>query len=187
MTGNTPSPAIPDASIKGTAYMPREQVYHARWPVVAAGGVVIFAVVAILFGMATGIGTVTRDAGISGTGISGDGASGDVTDPIVLERTLYIERQDDGTHAVFDANTGTPLGDLKQGRHNLVRGHLREQARITDPRADGSKGTIRLVQTAAGDVALVSPKTGRQIRLNSFGLANAEAFSRFLTTGRDTQ
>lgn len=102
-------------------------------------------------------------------------------------RTVEINFLDepDGAVTVIDAATGASIARLGVGEGGFVRSAMRGLARERIRRDIGREPAFRLQRQAGGALVLNDPQTGKTIRLDAFGQANAAAFAAFLDHGRE--
>ena len=99
-----------------------------------------------------------------------------------LTRELRFEDRPDGSVAVIDARNNTVV-ETVTGEAGFFRGTLRGLARERRRMGLGAEAPFQLIGRADGRLTLADPVTGQRVDLESFGPANAAAFSRFLTAG----
>jgi putative photosynthetic complex assembly protein len=139
-----------------------------RPPLIAAGGLVCFALLAA---------TVGR--------ISGAGNQQPVSTPIA-ERDLRFEDRADGAVLVYDAHANpsdqgaTPI-EVAVGQNGFLRGTLRGFARTRHADGIGAAAPFHLTAWADGRLTLTDPSTGRHADLEAFGIDNVRVFANFLT------
>ena len=138
-----------------------------RLPLLGAGALIGFALLAASAGRLTGIGAMQPVS----TAIS--------------ERYLRFEDRADGAVLVYDAKAnptdqGAQPIDIATGQNGFLRGTLRGFARTR--RADGVSPAEPFLLTAWADgrLTLADPATGRHADLEAFGPANAPVFAQFL-------
>jgi putative photosynthetic complex assembly protein len=126
-----------------------------------AGALVAFALVAVLFGRASGIGDVHMTE----------------RHPYQVLQLRFFDR-DDGGVAIMDATTGVLLDKIAPGTNGFVRGALRgfAQERLRD--GIGSATPFVLTRWDDGTLSLQDKAIGRRIDLDAFGHTQAEVFAR---------
>lgn len=97
-------------------------------------------------------------------------------------RDLRFEDLSDGAIRVRDARTGAEIAWLEPGSNAFVRGTLRALVRDRRKEELGAETPFRLTAWPDGRLTLEDPATGRHVALEAFGVTNAGAFHRFLTT-----
>lgn len=98
--------------------------------------------------------------------------------PVLVRSLVFVDRAD-GAIDVSDARTGVRVATI-EGEAGFVRGTLRALARERRMRSLGGDAPLDLIARADGRLTLADPATGQRIDLESFGPANAGAFSRLL-------
>jgi putative photosynthetic complex assembly protein len=86
----------------------------------------------------------------------------------------------DGSVSVRESRTGRLLATLPPGGDGFIRGVMRGLAHDRMRRGIGAAAPFRLAEARGGALSLVDTATGRVIDLQSFGVDNRAAFSRFL-------
>jgi putative photosynthetic complex assembly protein len=126
-----------------------------------AGALVAFALVAVLFGRASGVGDVHMTE----------------THPYQVLQLRFFDR-DDGGVAIVDATTGVLLDKIAPGTNGFVRGALRGFAQ--ERRRDGIGPATPFVLTRwdDGTLSLQDKAIGRRIDLDAVGHTQAEVFAR---------
>jgi putative photosynthetic complex assembly protein len=152
---------------------PFENVPFPVWPLRAAAGLALFALVATALARYYGLGTPLQ-----------------VASPIRLERDLrFVEHRSGGASTsaggidVIDARTGRKIDELRPGADGFIRATLRGLARERLRNALGPQTPFQLALHADGSLTLLDPATGRMIALQAFGPSNSGAFARLLTAG----
>lgn len=133
-----------------------------RGPLLGAGGLVLFALLAVGAVRVTGAGNAADDS------------------VAVVARDLRFEDRPDGGVAVLAAAGGEAVEILPPGTNGFVRATLRGLARDRKRRGEDHEIPFRLTGWADGRLTLEDLATGRRVGLEAFGPTNAEAFSRFL-------
>ena len=135
-------------------------------PLVGAGGLIAFVLLAAVAGR------------MSGSGIEPPSA------PITAQRSLQFADRPDGAVIVTLAAGQTGGGqvvDVMTGQNGFLRGTLRGFARTRRAENVGSTPPLRLTGYADGRLTLFDPSTGRQVELEAFGSENEAVFVRLLT------
>lgn len=91
----------------------------------------------------------------------------------------------DGAVIVIDGETGATIARLGVGEGGFVRSTMRGLARERTRRDIGREPAFRLQRQTSGALVLNDPQTGKTIRLDAFGQANAAAFAAFLDHRRE--
>lgn len=134
-----------------------------RGPLLGAGALVLFALVAI----------------VTYRGMVGEASS--IGPAAVATREFRFEDRSDGAVAVVDATTGRTLELLAPGTNGFLRATLRGLARERKRQDVGTEPPFLLSRLTDGRLYLVDPTTNRQVDLGAFGPTNAAAFARLLT------
>lgn len=102
---------------------------------------------------------------------------------------LQFEDQPGGVISVFDATSGSEIGELPAGSDNFMRATLRGLVRGRDALKTEHRAAFGLYRLSDGRLLLVDPVSGRNVDLWAFGETNANAFARFLpsSTAQATQ
>lgn len=93
---------------------------------------------------------------------------------------LQFEDQPGGVISVFDATSGSEIGELPAGSDNFMRATLRGLVRGRDALKAEDRAAFGLYRLSDGRLLLVDPVSGRNVDLWAFGETNANAFARFL-------
>jgi len=135
-----------------------------KLPLYSALALLVFSIVAVLFGQTTGIGVVKNQFG----------------NPVAV-RDLVLTRNGADDVVVLDARTGTQLAAYSESDGGFVRGSLRGLERIRFVAKISATEPYRLIKWANGAVSLSDTVTGERLYLNAFGEDNVAAFEKFLT------
>ncbi|MCB1519044.1 MAG: phosphonate-binding protein [Hyphomicrobiaceae bacterium] len=147
-----------------------DEIRLSKGALVAAGSVVLFALVATATARLTGI-----------------GLAGAPTAPVAAARALRFEEVPGGSIRVVDDAAGRPVSTLGPDHHGFVRVVMRGFARERMLREVPANAPLRLVVLADGRRLVEDPATGRRIELRAFGAGNAEAFSSLFEIGSTHQ
>ena len=93
---------------------------------------------------------------------------------------LQFEDRPGGVISVFDATTGSEIGELPAGTNNFLRATLRGLVRGRDALKSEDHEAFGLYLLSDGRLLLVDPVSGRHVDLWAFGETNANSFARFL-------
>ena len=148
---------------------PRRESFP-RLPLYTAFALIGFAVAAIIFGQATGIGTMLTDPG---TPI-------DIVD-------LNLTQEADDRILVAETNSGRTLADFGPDEGGFIRGSMRALARMRMVADAEMDAPYRLIKWSSGALSLSDTATGQRIYLNAFGPDQVAAFERFLDSQGRTQ
>ncbi|OYQ34580.1 phosphonoacetaldehyde hydrolase [Niveispirillum lacus] len=129
----------------------------------ATGGLLTFATVAVLFGQETGIGVVREEA----------------SRPLAV-RDITITRAAGDQVVVTDATTGAVIVAYPANEGGFVRGSLRAFERMRDVASAPKDAAYRLIRWESGRVSLSDTATGERVYLDAFGRDNAAAFAALL-------
>jgi len=144
---------------------PDEHRHHGafpRGPLLGAGALVLFALLAVLG---------ARLAGADPAAVAGEA---------LVVRELRFADRDDGAVAVFDGRSERAVAVLAPGSNGFLRATLRGLARERKRQGADPAVPFRLTGWADGRLTLEDPTTGRRIGLEAFGATNAAAFARLL-------
>ena len=134
-----------------------------RAPLVAAGTLVVLALVVVALVRITGVGVVrVPDA------------------PAVETREFRFADRSDGSIDVLDARANRVVDTVAPGTNGFLRSTLRGMARERKRSGIGEEPPFELVGRADGRLTLIDPSTKRVIDLESFGPTNAAVFARLL-------
>lgn len=133
-----------------------------RSVLMAAGGLVLFTILAASYGSLTGLGRPAP------TGIA------------TAARSLRFADRADGAVIVTLAGTGQVV-DVMTGQNGFLRGTLRGFARTRRADGVGAQPPFQLTGYADGRLTLTDPSTGRVVELEAFGSQNEAVFVRLLT------
>ncbi len=142
-------------------------VYFPRGPLLAAAGLVAFALLAATIGR------------IAGAGVEQPLAAS------VSSRLLRFEDRADGAVVIYDATTNptdvgaTPI-EVATGQNGFLRGVLRGFARTRKADEVGPVAPFQLTAYEDGRLTLVDPATGRHADLGAFGPDNVAVFAKLL-------
>lgn len=135
-----------------------------RTGLMAAGGLVLFALVCVTGSRMTGIGDVR------------------MTLPVAVEsRDLQFEDGKGGTVLVFDATSRELIDTIAPGTNGFVRVVLRGLARERKLGDVGQEPPFRLTRHANGQMTLTDTSSNKHIDLAAFGSANSLAFTRLMS------
>ncbi len=135
-----------------------------RKGLLAAGGLVLFALVAATGSRLTGVGDVR------------------MTLPAAVEsRDLRFEDGKGGTVLVYDASSRELIDTIAPGTNGFVRVVLRGLARERKLGDLGQEPPFRLTRHANGQMMLTDTSNNKRIDLAAFGTANAQAFTRLMS------
>ena len=135
-----------------------------RTGLLAVGGLVMFALVAVTTSRLTGVGD-TR-----------------MTLPAAVEsRDLQFADGQGGTVLVYDAKDRQLIDTIAPGTNGFVRVVLRGLARERKLGDIGQEPPFRLTRHANGQMMLTDTSSNKQVDLAAFGAANAQSFTRLMT------
>lgn len=135
-----------------------------RKGLIAAGGLVLFALVMVTGSRLTGIGDVR------------------MTLPAAVEsRDLQFEDGMGGTVLVYDASNRQLVDTIAPGTNGFIRVVLRGLARERKLGDIGREPPFRLTRYANGQMTLTDTSNNKQIDLVAFGSANSLAFTRLMS------
>lgn len=103
-------------------------------------------------------------------------------DGALASRDIAVTDGNDGSVILQDAITGQPIDTLDPGTSGFIRATLRGLARERKRSGNGPEAPFRLTRWADGHLTLDDLGTGRRIDLGAFGITNAQAFARLMTT-----
>lgn len=138
-----------------------------RGPLLAAGALVVAAVMAVAAVRLSGVNIRAPDAA-----------------PAVTQQ-LRFEDRPDGSIAVIRAGDGRLIETIT-GQSGFVRGTLRGMARERKRQDVGDGPPFELIGRADGRLTLLDPTTGRIVDLESFGPTNAGEFAHLLAVALKT-
>jgi len=98
----------------------------------------------------------------------------------------FVDRRD-GAVEVYDADSSERIHVVAPETGGFVRGVLRGLARERMLSGDTSQAPFKLRRWADGRLTLEDPKTGRVIDLGAFGVTNAGAFAKLMTSSERVQ
>jgi len=131
----------------------------------AAFGLVLFALAAATTSRVTGYGTAH------------------MTLPAAVEsRDLLFKDGEDGSVLVYDAADNQLLHKLAPGQSGFVRVVMRGMARERKIADIGPQPPFRITRYANGQLTLTDTANNRMIDLNAFGSSNLAAFAALITT-----
>ena len=152
---------------------PFDNVPFPHWPLRAAAGLAVFALLATIGARYLGLGTSLQSES-----------------PVRAERQLrFVEHLAGGNGVgaggidVIDARTNQKIDELRPGTDGFMRATLRGLARERRRNGLGQEVPFELALHADGTLTLVDPATARSIQLQAFGPSNSGAFARLLTAG----
>jgi len=145
-----------------------------RGALLAAGGLVLFALVAV---------SAARLAGFSGVAAVPEPAR--PAQWAAGARRLTFEDRPDGTLRVSDALSGRVVADLEPGSGGFVRGMMRAMARHRRLQGVGAEAPFLLSYSDHGRLVLDDPATGQRIAIDAFGPSNLADFAALLETPAD--
>lgn len=135
-----------------------------RTGLMAAGGLVLFALVSVAGSRLTGVGDVR------------------MTLPAAVEsRDLQFEDGKGGTVLVYDASNRELIDTIAPGTNGFVRVVLRGLARERKLGDVGQEPPFRLTRHADGQMTLTDTSSNKRIVLAAFGSANSLAFTRLMS------
>ncbi len=135
-----------------------------RKGLLAAGGLVLFALVAATTARLTGVGDVR------------------MTLPAAVEsRDLQFADGQNGSVLVYDAKDRQLIDTIAPGTNGFVRVVLRGLARDRKLGDIGQEPPFRLTRYVNGQMTLTDTSTNKQVDLVAFGAANAGAFTRLMS------
>ncbi|MBB5049733.1 putative photosynthetic complex assembly protein [Rhodopseudomonas rhenobacensis] len=130
---------------------------------VAAGALVVFALVAATASRVTGVGRVR------------------MTPPAIVESLdLQFEDGQDGSVLVYNAADHQLLDSLPPGSNGFVRVVMRGMARERRLADVGRQPPFQLARHINGQITLTDTSNNKQIDLNAFGSSNLAAFARLM-------
>ena len=134
-----------------------------RAPLLAVGGLVLAALLAVSAVRFTGVGALR------------------VADAPALEvREFRFEDRPDGSIVVLDAAGGRLVETVAPGTNGFLRGTMRGLARERMRQGVSPQLPFRMVGRADGKLTLEDPGTGRRVDLGSFGPTNAAVFAQIM-------
>ena len=134
-----------------------------RVPLLAAGALVVLALLAVSAVRMTGVGKVTvPDA------------------PSVSMREFLFEDRSDGSIAILDPRSKRQIETVAPASNGFLRGTMRGLARERKRMGVGPELPFQVIGRADGRLTLVDPGTGRRVDLESFGPTNAAVFARLM-------
>ncbi len=134
-----------------------------RAGLLAAGGLVLFALVAVTASRLTGVGDVR------------------MTLPAAVEsRDLQFADGQGGAVLVYDASNRELIDTMAPGTNGFVRVVLRGLARERKLGDVGAEPPFRLTRFANGQMLLIDTSSNKQVDLAAFGAANAQSFTRLM-------
>jgi len=136
-----------------------------RLPLLAAGGMIVLALLSVTLVQLTGVGAVRVP----------DAAE-------VSVREFRFEDRPNGSIVILDARDNRLVETVAPESNGFLRGTMRGLARERKRQGVGPELPFRLVGRADGRLTLQDPGTGRRVDLESFGPANAAVFARLMTT-----
>jgi len=134
-----------------------------RAPLMALGGLVIAALIAVSLVRITGVGVVHEP----------DAATVEV-------REFRFEDRPNGSIVVFDAAGGQLIQTVAPGTNGFLRGTMRGLARERMRQGVSAQLPFRMIGRADGKLTLEDPGTGRRVDLGSFGPANSAVFAKIM-------
>jgi putative photosynthetic complex assembly protein len=136
-----------------------------RAPLIAAGALVVAAVIGIAVVRLTGVGMAhVPDA------------------PPLAVREFRFEDRPDGSIVVLDASGQRVIETVAPGTNGFLRGTMRGLARERKRQGLGPELPFRMVGRADGALTLEDPATGRHVDIGSFGPTNAAVFSHIMAS-----
>ncbi len=142
---------------------PRARPAFPRVPLFGAIGLLLFCVVAIIFGQVTEIGTLRVASG----------------QPLEIRDLVFADGAD-GSVLISDAFTGETIKTILPGEGGFIRGSLRGLGRLRAMQEVAQEQPYRLILWDDGSLTLSDTGTGDRIVLNAFGPTNANAFKALL-------
>jgi putative photosynthetic complex assembly protein len=137
-----------------------------RTGLLAAGGLALFALVAVTASRLTGVGDVRMSL-----------------PPAAASRDLSFEDRKDGAVLVYDASSRELIETISPGTDGFVRVVLRGLARERMLGAGGKEPPFRLTRHVNGQLTLTDTWSKKQIDLAAFGSANTQAFAKLMPKG----
>jgi len=144
--------------------LPRPPLFP-RAPLIGAGALVAFSLVAAITGRMTGSHAIA------------------VSETAVAVRDLRFEDRADGAVVVSDADDDRTV-KVVTGQNGFLRGTLRGLARTRKSEGIGPAAPFRLAAWSDGRLTLDDPSTGRHVELEAFGPTNTAVFGRLLDLRR---
>ncbi len=138
--------------------------------ILAAGALVLVAVIGVTASRFTGVGAVQVP----------DAAA-------VTVREFLFEDRPDGSIAILDARSRVQVASVAPETNGFLRGTMRGLARERKRQGVGADVAFQLVGRADGRLTLIDPGTQRRVDLESFGPANAEVFAKLMTGSPSTR
>ncbi len=129
-----------------------------------------FAIAAVLMGQVNNIGRVTMPPSSE-----------------VGQMTLRFVDRPDGAVEVYRVEDGERIEVVEPGTGGFIRGVLRGLTRERKLSGDTSRAPFLLRRWADGRLTLEDPQTGRVIDLGAFGVTNAGAFAKLITSSKTTE
>ncbi len=136
-----------------------------RWPLLAAGALVLLTLLTVTLVQITGVGAVRVP----------DAAE-------VSVREFRFEDRSNGSIVIVDAGSGQLVETVAPESNGFLRGTMRGLARERKRQGIGPQAPFRLVGRADGRLTLLDPTTGRRVDLASFGPTNASVFAKLMLT-----
>jgi putative photosynthetic complex assembly protein len=136
-----------------------------RVPLLAAGALVVLALLAVTAVTLTGVGKVEVP----------DAAA-------VMTREFLFEDRSDGSIAIVDARNGQLVDTVAPASNGFLRGTMRGLARERMRMGIGRERPFQMIGRADGRLTLVDPATSRRVDLESFGPTNAAVFAKLMTS-----
>lgn len=138
-----------------------------RGLLMAAGAMVLAALLAVTLVRVTGVGMVHVP----------DAAA------VSMREFLFEDRQD-GSIAILNAGDRQLVDTVAPESNGFLRGTMRGLARERRRQGVGPEIAFQLIGRSDGRLTLVDPGTGRRVDLESFGPTNAAVFARLMARER---
>lgn len=147
-----------------------DEIHIKRPQLIAAAGLVLFALFAATTARLTGFGVAKSP-----------------TAPVAAMRELRFSEGGGGSLLVFATDGDAPVGALGPDHHGFVRVVLKGLERDRMIHAVPLDAPVRLVELTDGRRLVEDPATGRSINLRAFGAGNTGAFESLFELGRKQQ
>lgn len=139
------------------------EIYIPKGALMAAGALVVFALVAVTASRLTGVGQVKM-----------------TPPPVVQSVDLRFEDATDGSVLVYSAADNQLIDSLAPGSSGFVRVVMRGMARERRLADVGKQPPFRLSRHENGQLTLTDMANNKVIDLNAFGANNQAAFARLI-------
>ncbi|PYF02803.1 putative photosynthetic complex assembly protein [Rhodopseudomonas faecalis] len=144
------------------------EIYIPKGALIAAGALVVFALVAVAASRLTGVGQVKMNP-----------------PPVVHSVDLRFEDAADGSVLVYSAADNKLVDSLAPGSSGFVRVVMRGMARERRLADVGKQPPFRLARHENGQLTLTDTANNKVIDLNAFGATNQAAFARLIDKTKD--